>query len=56
MTNDNSKPTKKELISYLDDMIDTFAKLPPNAMTVAITHYDHYSLMLLLSAILHAED
>ena len=46
------KPTRKELISELDRMRESFENLPQQAMASPINHYDFASLLLLLSAIL----
>lgn len=45
-------PTKEELIEMLDTMAENIAKLPQNALSLPITHYDHYSALLLISTIL----
>ncbi len=50
------KPGKKELIEMLDEMIKKIEDLPPQAMSVSITHYDFYSSLLLLSSILKSTD
>jgi hypothetical protein len=50
------KPSKSELMEQLTAMIDNIEKLPPHALTLPITHYDFYSALLLLSAILRSED
>jgi len=49
------KPTKKQLIEMLDEMANNIEKLPQHAMTAPITHYDHWSLITLLSAILRSD-
>jgi hypothetical protein len=54
-SNETPKPTKKELLDMLDEMIKNVEKLPVSAMMVPITHYDYCSLMILLSAILRSE-
>jgi hypothetical protein len=48
------KPTKQELIKELQEMADRIEKMPPHLISLPVTHYDHYSLLLLLSAILRA--
>ena len=45
------KPTKKELIELLDEMVANIENLPPHAMILPINHYDFCSLMILLSSI-----
>lgn len=55
--NDKStKPTKKELLSILDEMIKNIENLPQAAMTTSITHYDFASALLLLASLFRAED
>jgi hypothetical protein len=51
-----SRPTKKELISMLDEMIKSYENLPPNAMYSNPTHFDIYSALLLVLALFRAED
>jgi hypothetical protein len=55
MTEESPKPTKKELIDMLDEMVINIEKLPQHAMMTPITHYDYCALMILLSSILKAE-
>jgi hypothetical protein len=50
-----SKPSRKELLDMLKDMIDNIEKLPPYALSSPVTHSDFVSLMLLLSAIFASE-
>lgn len=52
----SNKPTKKELLGMLDEMIKNIEGLPQVAMTTAITHYDFASALLLLASILRAKD
>ncbi len=52
---DSPKPSKKELLDMLFEMIKNIENLPPNAMSTPITHYDLLSALLLVSAILRAE-
>lgn len=52
---ESKMPTKQELLSHLKDMIDTYERLPEMAKYSPITHYDHLSLLLLLSAIFRAD-
>lgn len=49
------KPSKKELIEMLDEMINNVEKLPLYAMTSPISHYDYASLLILLSALFKSE-
>lgn len=46
--------TKQDLLSQLDAMIENIESLPQHAMTLPINHYDHVSLMILISSILRA--
>ncbi|CAB4121605.1 hypothetical protein UFOVP1357_43 [uncultured Caudovirales phage] len=50
-----SKPTRKELIQMLDDMIESIEKLPDQAMIVSVNQYDFYSLLVLLASLFKAE-
>jgi hypothetical protein len=50
------KPTRKELIDMLDQMISSIESLPDQAMTVSINQYDFYSLLVLLSSLFKSED
>jgi hypothetical protein len=52
---DSPKPSKKELLDMLSEMIKNIENLPPNAMSTPITHYDLLSALLLVSAVLRAE-
>lgn len=42
------KPTKKELLGTLEEMVKTFNELPQEAMMAPITHYDFSSLLSVL--------
>ena len=48
---DAPKLTKDDLLDALDEMIVKIEAMPPQAMTVAINHYDFASLLMLLSSI-----
>jgi hypothetical protein len=50
-----SKPNKKDLLNEIKEMIQSIEKLPPHAMIAPITHYDYWSMLLLLSAILKSD-
>lgn len=52
----SEKPTRKDLIEILDMMITTIEELPPNAMTVAITHYDYLSMLMVFSELFKSFD
>lgn len=47
-----SPPTRDELIEMLDTMAKNIQGLPQHAMTLPVTHYDLYSALVLLSALL----
>lgn len=47
----NVKPTKKELVEMLDQMIESIEKLPDHAKMSGINHYDYCALMMLLAQI-----
>lgn len=44
----SEKRTKEELLKSLDLVIETFKSLPQNAMMAPMTHYDYYSLLILM--------
>lgn len=50
----DSKPTKDDLMSYLDNMIDSYERLPQNAMSSPISHYDLLSVLLLARSLFKA--
>lgn len=50
------KPNRQELIDMLDEMNANIEKLPPHALASFITNYDLSALIILLSAILKAEN
>ena len=50
LKNDN-KLTKHQLLGMLSEMAANIEKLPSQALSTPITHYDYWSLLLLLSAI-----
>lgn len=50
-----SKPTKLDFLDALDEMIKKIEDMPQQAMCVSINHYDHLSLMVLLSSIFRIE-
>ena len=51
-----TKPTKADLISMLDEMIKSYERLPQHAMSSPITHYDLISVLLLVSSLFKADD
>jgi hypothetical protein len=50
------KPTKKELLEVLDEMVKSYESLPQAAMTQPITHYDLVSVLLLVSSLFRADN
>lgn len=48
-------PTKSELIQELHNMIENIEKLPSQAMSTPITHYDWVASLILLASILKAD-
>ncbi len=51
-----SKKRKQLALDALDEMIKKIEELPQVAWTTAITHYDYYSLLLLMSALFRTDD
>lgn len=51
----NEKPSKKDLLGILDEMIKSYETLPPQAMNAYVTNYDLAAALLLLSSILHED-
>lgn len=49
------KPTKKELLDMLDEMIKSFDNLPTHAMLSFVTQSDLCSALMLVSAILRSD-
>jgi hypothetical protein len=45
------RPSKKELLEMLDEMVKNVENLPPNALSQPITYYDHWSALALISQI-----
>jgi len=45
------KPSRKELIGILDDMIERIEQMPPQALVISINHYDWLSMLLLFSSL-----
>ncbi len=50
-----SKPSKEDLISMLDKMVEDIENLPQNAMLTPVNHYDFCSLIILLSSIFKSD-
>ena len=53
---DAPKPTKEQLIEYLDEMRKNIEKLPTNALLTPVTQYDLASALLLIHSIFKAKD
>jgi hypothetical protein len=51
-----NKVTREDLFDALDEMVKKIEEMPPNAMIVAINHYDFVSLLMLLSSIFRFEE
>jgi len=51
----NDKPSKKELLIMLDEMITGYERLPSSAMTNPITHYDFCAALMLIKVILNSD-
>lgn len=52
---EKSKKRKEIALDALDELIKKIEELPQMAWTTAITHYDYYSLLLLLSALFRSD-
>ena len=50
------KISRQAKIDMLKSMAESIERLPQNAMTLPITHYDHLSLIILLHTILTSTD
>jgi hypothetical protein len=50
-----NRPSKKELIEMLDEMLANIEKLPTHAMILPISHYDFSALLILLGALFRSE-
>lgn len=53
-TSPSNKPTKSEMLSMLDEMIERIENLPQEARYAPVTHADHVSLMLLVVSLFRA--
>ena len=47
----SAKPTRKELMDMLDDMINNIENMPPHAMSTSINHYDLCAVLMLFKLI-----
>jgi hypothetical protein len=52
---ENTKPTRKQLMEMLEEMIRKMEDLPKYAMYTSVNQVDLYSLMILLYGILDDE-
>jgi len=50
------KPSRDELLEMLDEMIKSYDRLPPGAMIAPVTQSDLLSVLMLVSAIVRAND
>ena len=48
-------PTRQEMISILEEMVQTYSRLPPQAQYQPVTHSDFTYLLMLLSALFKAD-
>lgn len=53
-TQEATQPSREDLLNFLDAMAKDIERLPQSAMSLPITHYDHYSLIILVSSIFRA--
>lgn len=53
---DRKPPTREELLSELQHLVDRIEAMPREAMIVSINHYDYASLLILLIALFRSED
>lgn len=47
---------KKEMLKVLDGWIENIEKLPPEAMSTYISHYDLLSALMIISAVFKSKD
>jgi len=52
MTKDEKK---KQILISVKEMIEHYEKLPPHAKVLPVTHYDHLSLLILISTLLELD-
>jgi hypothetical protein len=50
-----SKPSREELLILLDEIVNNMEKLPSQAMSTYVTHYDLWSSLLLVAQIFKSE-
>lgn len=51
----SDKPSKKDLLSMLDEMVRNYENLPPHAAVMPITHYDLAASLILISELFRAD-
>ena len=51
----NEKVSKKEILEEVERLIKTYDNLPATAFLTSITHYEYYSLLLIISSILRSD-
>ena len=51
-----SAANKNDILTIIDGMIENIENLPQHAMMMPITHYDYYSLLVLMSSLFRTED
>lgn len=54
-TEELNRPSKKDLLDLLDNMIKTMENLPQNALHNPVTHYDMISALFLISALFNSD-
>lgn len=53
--NPPEKATKQDLLQEFHRLVENLEKLPEQALSMPVSHYDLYSFMLILSSILRSE-
>lgn len=56
MEEENKRPTKKEILAMLNEMISKIEDLPPHVLHSYVTHYDMLSFMLIVSSLFDSTD
>jgi len=49
-----TKPTQKDLLKMLDEMIKSYERLPPKAMSNPVSNYDFCAALILIQSILES--
>ena len=52
---EKDKPTKEEVKEMIKTMIDKFDEMPEFVKVLPVTHYDHYSMLVLLLSSLEVD-